>query len=422
MRSFRAEHNLIAVSANLKETDLNSEQTLDTTLLVDRDTMLQLSHRREDNRDEQTGKEEPDTAYNLGALSEGTLTFSKAQPQHFAFGYAFGLGQAAAGSAWGAGYKHVITPTPEMCNPGFTAASRLGQMVMKRRFASFFVDQLTATFAKDSWAKLSLSVKGTGKYSDNIMKETVTAVYNGTSLSLAANAVHGSTAAERLNNVHAVRVLVPGTGEYRDVAFSAVSSATPGVISITAPGEAATSTTYEILYVPAEAAWCSFPSRVTESPLRVTDLVVKVGGLWSGSSFLGGHALSEEIESIEHVINNEMAVEFRPGGTGSYASYAYRGRRIQTLKLDRQFRDFILQQKLVDNEYFGVQMTATGAEFETDKNYYVDVVFPRCVVLTAPLKVNGNFLGEEGDLQVLQDDTYGSVRVEVANKVSGYAQ
>jgi hypothetical protein len=131
--------------------------------------------------------------------------------------------------------------------------------------------------------------------------------------------------------------------------------------------------------------------------------------------------MSEEIESIEHVISNEMAVEFRPGGTGTYANYAYRQRRIQTLKLDRQFRDFIMQQKIVDNEYFGVQMTATGAEFETGKNYYVDIVFPRCAVLNAPLKINGNFLGEEGDLQVLEDDTYGSVRVEIANKVSGYA-
>ncbi|NLT24652.1 MAG: hypothetical protein GXX82_16540 [Syntrophorhabdus sp.] len=421
MRSFRAEHNLIAVSANLRETALNTEQTLDTTLLVDRDSILQLSPRREDNRDEQTGKEEPDRAYNLGALSETTLTFSKAKPQDFAFGYAFALGTCSP-SAWGTGYKHVITPTEEMCNPSFTAAGRLGQTVMKRRFASFLVDQLTATFAKDSWAKLSLSVKGTGKYTDNVTKETVTAAYNAMELTLAANAVQGATAAARLDSIHAVRVLVPTTGEYKDVAITAASSATPAVLTITAPGEEATSTSYEILYAPTEPAWCSFPARVDESPLRVTDLVVKVGGLWNGTTFLEGHSMSEEIESIEHVISNEMAVEFRPGGTGAYASYAYRQRRIQTLKLDRQFRDFIMQRKILDNEYFGVQMKATGAEFETGKNFYVDVVFPRCVVLTAPLKVNGNFVGEEGDLQVLEDDTYGSVRVEVANKVSGYAQ
>jgi hypothetical protein len=420
MRSFRSEHDLVAVSANLKETALNTEQTLDTSLLVDRNTILQLSPRREDNREELTGKEEPDASYDLGALSEATFEFGKAQAQHFGFGYAFALGASAA-SAWGTGYKHLITPTADMLNPSFTAAMRLGQTIMKRRFASFLIDQLTATFAKDSWAKLSLSVKGTGKYTDNVTKETVSAAYNATELTLAANGVQGSTASGRVDSIHAVRVLVPTTGEYKDVTVTAVSSATPAVLTITAPGEAATSTTYEILYVPTEPAWCTFPSRVTESPLRVTDLVVKVGGLWNGTTFVEGHTMSEEIESIEHVISNEMAVEFRPGGTGTYANYAYRQRRIQTLKLDRQFRDFIMQQKIVDNEYFGVQMKATGAEFDTGKNYYIDVVFPRCVVLKAPLKINGNFLGEEGDLQVLQDDTYGSVRVEVANKVSQYA-
>ncbi|MBP7528333.1 MAG: hypothetical protein KA801_10425 [Syntrophorhabdaceae bacterium] len=420
MRSFRSEHDLVAVSANLKETALNTEQTLDTSLLVDRNTILQLAPRREDNREELTGKEEPDASYDLGALSEATFEFSKAQAQHFGFGYAFALGTSAA-SAWGTGYKHLITPTADMLNPSFTAAMRLGQTIMKRRFASFLIDQLTATFAKDSWAKLSLSVKGTGKYTDNVTKETVSAAFNATELTLAANGVQGSTASGRVDSIHAVRVLVPTTGEYKDVTVTAVSSATPAVLTITAPGEAATSTTYEILYVPTEPAWCTFPSRVTESPLRVTDLVVKVGGLWNGTTFLEGHTMSEEIESIEHVISNEMAVEFRPGGTGTYANYAYRQRRIQTLKLDRQFRDFIMQRKIIDNEYFGVQMKATGAEFESGKNYCIDVVFPRCVVLKAPLKINGNFLGEEGDLQVLEDDTYGSVRVEVANKVSQYA-
>jgi hypothetical protein len=81
----------------------------------------------------------------------------------------------------------------------------------------------------------------------------------------------------------------------------------------------------------------------------------------------------------------------------------------------------MLQQRMIDNEYLGVKLVATGAEFETGKNYYVNIVFPRCNVLKAPLSVNGKVLAEAGDLVVLQDDTYGSVRVEVANKVATYA-
>lgn len=422
MRNYLATYNLLAVSAKVKEGALNTEQILDTSLLVADNTILSLVPRREDNQNELTGKEEADTVYDLGATAESSPEFDKAQAQHFAFGYAYALGNSAPGAAYGTGYKHVITPTSDMFLPSFTSGQRYGKTIMKRLFASMHVDQLTAKFERDNWATLSLTLKGTGKHTTNMLKETVQAAFNAVSISLAENGVEGTTPAARLDNVHAVRVLVPETGEWMDVAFSVVSDATPAVITITAPGEAVTETTYEILYMPTEPTWCTFPSRVTEPPLRVSDLVVMVGGKWNGSAFLGGHAISSEIESIEHTVSNNMAIEFRPGGTGSYANYAMRQRRAQTLKLNRQFRDYILQRKIEANEYFGVKMTATGAEFEPGKRYFVDVVFPRCNVLSAPLSVNNNIIGEAGDLIVLEDDTYGSVRVEVANKVSGYAQ
>ncbi|MFA6290230.1 MAG: hypothetical protein WC637_00535 [Victivallales bacterium] len=421
MKNYLAYLDLLAVSANTKEAALNTEATLDTSMLVDKSTIIRLDPRRENNKDELTGKEEADSIYDLGNLSSAELVYNKAQAQHFGFGYAFALGVSTP-SAWGTGYKHAISPSLDMSMPSFTAAMRLGSTIFKRRFASIFIDQLTATFARDSWAKLSLGIKGTGKYTDNMYKETVTAAYNATSLTLAALGVEGATAPIRLDNVHQVRVLVPTTGEYAEVEVTAVSAATPAVLTITAPGVPATSTTYEILYVPTESGWMTFPSRVVEPPLRVTDLVVKFGGKWSGSAFLGGKTLGPEIESIEHVINNDMAIEYRVGGTGTYANYALRQGRTQALKLNRQMRDFILQQRIIANETFGVQMTATGVEFETGKSYYVDAVFPKCAVLSAPISISGSVLAEAGDLTVLQDDTYGSVLVTVGNKVAGYAQ
>ena len=419
-RSFLADYNLLAVSALSKETALNTEQTLDTSMLVSKSDIIALEPRRESNAGELTGMEEADSIYDLGAMASGSLNFEKAQAQHFGFGYAYALGSRSA-AAWGTGYKHTITPTSDMSNPSFTAAMRLGNTVLKRRFASMHVDQLTATFAKDSWAKLALSIKGTGKYTDNIARETVSAAYNATSLTLAANAVQGSTAQLRLDSIHQVRVLVPTTGEWAEVTVTAVSTATPAVLTITAPGGVSTSTTYEILYIPTEPAWCTFPARVTEPPLRVTNLVVKVGGLWSGSAFLGGKSLSAEIESIEHVVNNNTAIEFRPGGTNSYASYAMRNGRTQALKLSRQMRDFILQRRMMANETFGVQLIATGEEWATGYNYYVDAVFPRCAVLNAPISVNGKVLAEAGDITVLQDATHGSAIVTVGNRVATYA-
>ena len=58
-RNYLADYNLLAVSALLKETAINTEQTLDTSLLVAKSDIIQLDPRREDNSNELTGKEEP---------------------------------------------------------------------------------------------------------------------------------------------------------------------------------------------------------------------------------------------------------------------------------------------------------------------------------------------------------------------------
>ena len=498
MRNILANYDLWAVSANAKQTALGTEQTLDTSLLIDRTNVPVLDPRRETNADELTGKEEPDTVYDLGALTTFANSFPKAQAQHFAFAYAYALGLATP-AAWGSGYQHVITPIESLYLPCFTGAFRHGKTIFKRRFADLHVNKVTATFAKDSWAKLALDIKGTGKYTDNIVKEIIAAAYNESSFLLAANAMQGADGPTRLDNVHLVRVQDPATGQWVDVAVTAVSDATPAEFTITPPAAGVAiqglskaaacvvtwanhglvsggkitfagitqtdwaalngehvitkinsstfsiavdtsaftnayapetdpgtilvsgDANYEALYVPTEPAWCTFPERVIEPPLRVTDVVLKLGGLWNGTTLLGGHTLSQEIDTIEHTLDNQILTEFRIGGTGSYANYAIRQGRMQTLKLNREARDFILQQRIKDNEYFSIYLKATGAEFETGKNYYVEIVFPRCNVLKTPITVNGKFLAEAGDLTVLEDSNYGSIYVKVGNKVAAYA-
>ena len=210
-RNYLADFDLLAVSANLKETDLNVEQTLDTTMLVSKSNLIHLEPRREDNSNEQTGMEEPDTVYDMGNLSNSTLDFEKAQAQHIAFGYAYALGVDIP-SAWGTGFEHLITPTPDMGLPSFTGAGRVGKTIIKRRFASLFADTFKVTYAKDSWVKASMGVKGTGKFTDSVTKETISAAYNATTLALAANAVEGADAATRLGNVHRIRVQGPNHG------------------------------------------------------------------------------------------------------------------------------------------------------------------------------------------------------------------
>ena len=74
-----------------------------------------------------------------------------------------------------------------------------------------------------------------------------------------------------------------------------------------------------------------------------------------------------------------------------------------------------------DNDTFGVYLLAQGALFETGQNYQVELIFPKCSILNAPISNDDQKLAEAGDLIVLQDDTYGSVVATVKNLQTAYA-
>jgi hypothetical protein len=425
MRSYLANHNLIAVSASLKETAINTEQAMNMSIAASLDDVFGLEYRRENNSNEATGMEEPDYIYDNGATSTGSLNFPKAQPQHFAFLLSYALGVSTPTAA-GIGKLHTITPIiadvdANRSLPSFTAMQRYGKMIFKRRFMSMFVDGITASFKKDDFVGISGDIKGTGKFVDNVIEETISALGTAVSLNLAVNGVQGATAEERLDNVQRVRVQ-DATGAWIEVAYSAVSSATPAAITITSPGLAATNFSYKVLYVPVEAAQFTFPAKIQETPLRVAELTVNMGGKWNGTAFVGGRTLSSEINSIEWKLANNLDISFVPGAGGSYAASAFREGRAQSISLDRKMKEMILQRHLIDNTQFGVRILAEGALYDGANKYQVEMIFPLCAVLKDTLKVDGKVMAESGDLQVLQDATYGSVIVKVKNLQSGYAQ
>ncbi|MBU0969212.1 MAG: hypothetical protein KKC20_01130 [Proteobacteria bacterium] len=423
-RSIRANHNIIAVSAFSKETAINTPQTLDLSLLASVGDIISLDPRRESNKDELTGKEEADTIYNLGQTAALTLNFPKAQPQHFALLYAYALGMIASTAA-GSGFLKTITPLngdleTARSLPSFTGAQRMGKTIAKERFCSLFVNGVTATFARDDWCKVTGDILATGKYDTSIEEESITAAENVTTLTLATKAVAGSTAQERMDAIHRIRVET-SAGVWEEVAFSAVSSASPAAITITAPGAGTDTKTYKVLFAPAEVAWMTFPGRISETPLRVSELKFTLGGKYNGTAFQGGREMGAEINSIEHRLSNNGKVEFVPGGGGDYASQYFRDGRDQTLALDREFRDYILRNYMDTSEYFGASVLAEGAEFDTGHKYGVEIIFPKLGVLKAPVSANGKRLAEKGDMAVLEDDIYGSVIVKVKNLAQYYA-
>lgn len=557
-RNFMATHNLIAVSADARETAINTAQTLNVTLLAALEDVINLEPRREPNEGEASGYEEPDLIYSLGSKAGGSLNFPKAQPQHFAFILAYALG-LCYNSVIGSADEHEILPIDgdldsDRSNPSFTAAQRFGKTVLKRRFASMFVDSFTATFSRDDWVKLAAEIKGTGLVADNLTNETVAANDNATSITLAALAVEGATAALRLSNVQRIRAEY--NSAWRDVAYSAVSSATPAVITISSVGGAGASINYEIDYIATESGWMTFPARVTETPLRVSEMTLKLGGayidhitngtmeadsnwttvgtatdgrsttqlhagtyswkfaaaaandgivsdvfttitgihyhvsLWvypdddtavtvtvlegdgvgnifdqsftltentwnkivfsyietsggaaakitidSGAtaagdwyvddvkvcSFQGGREMTSEIKELEWSFANGIEPEFVPGAGAAYASRALREGRTQTIRLDREFREYILQQHIDDNDELGLYILAEGGTADSPHNYQVELVFPAVGIIAAPISVDGKRLAEAGDLRVLEDSTFGSVIARVKNLQTTYA-
>ncbi len=424
MRSFRAQNNALAVSANTAETAVNVAQDPDMSLQVAVSDTIGLERRREDNVDELTGREEASTVYDLGQTAQGNLTFNKAQPNHFGFVMAYGLGSITTEAA-GGGYKHTITPIAEdldltRSNPTFSLAMKYGETVLKRLFSSMAVDQITATFARDEWVKLTASLKGTGKVNDNVISETVEALDNVTALTL-ANAVEGSTAEERLDSIHEVLVELT-TGVWTQVVVTAADDADPCELTIEDPGGAGDTVNYKVLYRPAESdAWMTFPALIEETPMRTSDVTVNVGGQWSGSAFTGGRTMACDAKSIEWSFQNNLQVEFCFSAAGDYAGRIFRDGRTQTVKVDREFRDMVYQQGMTDNDEFALKVMAEGAEFDTGHNFTVDLVFPRVAFKAAPISVDGKRLAESIELAVLEHETYGSVIAIVKNEVATYA-
>ncbi len=421
-RSDLVDHDLIAVSMLDAETALNTERDPDTCMLVEKTTMADLDPLREDDSNELTGTEEPTKVYNRGARSALAFSFPKAMAHHFGFALGYGLGAVSTTSA-GTGYIHTITPrTDPRDHPSFTAVQRYGDIVGKRRFGSMLIDAVRATFAKDDWAKLAADAKGTGKYTDQVTTETVTAAYNATSLTLAANGVLGADAAERLQNVQAIEVQVPTTNEWKPVVYSAVDAATPAGITITAPGGTTDSVAYRITYLPSSPpTWCTMPSYIQETPMLTTDLSISIGGKWDGSNYLGGTTFQNEVESAGYTLQNNFQIEGRPGGTGAYANSVFRQGRVQTVTLDKELRDWITQRRIIGDEEFALRLRLVGEEYATGENYEVDMVFPKCMVLKSPVKANGRRLGETGDYRIFEDATYGSAIVKVRNQVATIA-
>jgi hypothetical protein len=270
MKGFLATHNVVAISASAVEDKINQPLAPDLALLVAMDNIINPDHRTETNADDATGKEEPDTIYRRGGPATWNPTFNRAQPQHLAFLAGYGLGTATTVAA-GSGYRHTFKPIvgdldEERSDPSFTAVQRLGLSVVKELFASMFVDQFTLTATKDTFLKISGQCKATGFHQANVIVEEISGFADDVSLSPAANAVEGSTAAERLDSIHSIDFRQTGTNHWQPSKVTAVSDATPAVLTIKPVSASNDAGTWRVVYVPVETASLDTGTATSDPP------------------------------------------------------------------------------------------------------------------------------------------------------------
>jgi len=80
------------------------------------------------------------------------------------------------------------------------------------------------------------------------------------------------------------------------------------------PWGAHTATTFRVHYNIGGLAWATLPARVSEPPLRCTDLQVIIGGKWDGAAFQGGKTISADINSFEWTLQNNITRSSSRGG------------------------------------------------------------------------------------------------------------
>lgn len=427
-RGFRSDDVEVVVSAALKETAINTAQTLDTKLRLDAGALPDIEPDIETNSGELKGAREVTQLYKKKDDLKFTMPFKRATPDAIGFMTAYAYGECTT-TASGTGFKNTMSFISGEEMTTFTMAVRYAG-VMKRLYHSNSVSKYSISAEIGGYINATADIVATGKYTNNYVEEAVTAAYNATSLTLDANAVEGATAADRLLSIHNVRVLVPTTAEWKQVVCTAASAATPSILTIVAPGGVVTSTTYKVLYRNDEsgADWRTFPNYfATEDAadaLRCTSIAFKIGGKWDGDSYEGGYALNCRVTKLNFELDNKAEVDACMTGTNVlYGNRISRGSEMMhKMTASLEFESVLEKSKFENMEEFAVSVEATGNEYATGENCKVVWIFPKCAYLKNKLGSDKKKLKQDVEIQVMQHDTYGSVIHYVINTRNGYAQ
>lgn len=365
------------------------------------------------------GAELPGRVFASARSAAGTLSQKRARPDFIAFVLSYFFGSCES-QVFGEGYSHFITPAADLDLPSFTLVQRRGRDIFTERLAGNYIDSFRLDL-KEGFAALSAEVVGTGAREVNYERETITAPGNTTALTL-GHAVAGASAAERLANVYRVRARLSGSQAWLTALASAVSDDIPAVVTLAAVGGNSDDAEFQVDYLPTAPDWCAPPPGVDESPLRLIDARVIVGGWWNGIGIVGGEELGPRLLSLSVSGRNNLELRRFPGDGGP-AAHARRGARELTIALSEELRDSVRAYTAdhPDLDALAVTVNLEGATLESGFTYNVGIHFPRCAVLTAPVAAESGRLATNADLIVLDDgEGWGGGGAIIWNQQTGY--
>lgn len=363
------------------------------------------------------GSELPGLVFAAARSASGTLSQKRARPDFIAFVLAYFFGSCDS-SPDGMGYTHVIYPSAGLSLPSFTAVQRRGRDVFSERLAGNYIESFRLDLGED-FASLSAEVVGTGARETNYIRESITAPGNSITLTL-SQAVAGATAAERLANLYRVRARLPGENAWRTATTSEVSDTFPAMVTLDkAVGGTANDAEFQVDYLPTEPNWCVLPQEADESPLRLIDARVLVDAGWNGTALVGGEELGPRLVSLSLAGRNNLSLRRFPGASGE-AEAAVRGGRELTITLTEELRDTVRAWAAdhADTETLSFTLSLGGATVG-GRALSVDLHFPRCAVLAAPVVSQAGRLSTAADLIVLEDGQGGGGAV-IWNQQTGY--
>lgn len=388
---------------------------------------------RTDDRGEINNVEGPTATFEPSNSAEGTFTQSKARPHFINQMMLYGMGGDPTSTSVGTlGFRHDGAWLDTNLMPTFTTVQREGNRADFEQYVGCGVNTLTLSLS-DKWVSAEAAILATGLRNTQSQQIQFNALDNATSLTLtdleATDFGVQGTTAERLTNLTDLWARVAGVGDVVQVTRSAVSEATPAIISNSTIGGAGATVVYNAtFYTDTSVAWATTVSGNAASPLRLVDAQVGVRGAWDGTSWTGATELDATTgDTVEFTLNNNLLQRWIPNQSRTLNAQEIRrgddGRQA-TISLTRRFADPIFK-LLADNntQDFSLRFIVQGGLMDTGdtERYGFEIVIPQARFTTAaePATEEGE-LAHQLNIEAMVDSTYNLFDFNGWDTVSSY--